>query len=72
MTTLKQGKTPRRLTENVYRGRQLAVELHPGYMKIWPFGSTHSCYTLSYEAAYDLAIKLHVRDLAAAQGKPSI
>ncbi|MBM3744198.1 MAG: hypothetical protein FJW34_00200 [Acidobacteria bacterium] len=47
-----------RETRNLYRGRPLCVELHPGFLVIWPKGTRYR-RSISYEAIFSRAVMLH-------------
>ena len=46
-----------RETKNTHRGRPLVIELHPGFLAIWPKGDRER-YTISYEAIFSRAALL--------------
>lgn len=51
------GKYLQRETANVHRGCALCIELHPGFLAIWPKG-TRERYTIGYEAIFSRAALL--------------
>jgi hypothetical protein len=46
-----------RQTKATHRGRPLVIELHPGFLAIWPKGNRER-YTITYEAIFSRAALL--------------
>lgn len=57
MTEIADDKVVKRLTKGRYKDRNLVVELHPGFMVLYPKG-TQQKYRLDYEVAYESAMKV--------------
>jgi hypothetical protein len=57
MTKLTTESPTRRETSGRHRDRVLCVELHPGFVKIWPKG-TRQFTTLDWEVAYEAGLKM--------------
>lgn len=56
MTVLTSGKTLQRQTAVEHKGRPLCVELHPGFIKVWPKG-TKEAYCVDWESIFHLGAK---------------
>ena len=66
MTKLTPGKTVRRETAAIRRGKPLVVELFAHHLRIRRKG-THEMYIITWEAVFDAAGELAARELRAAK-----
>lgn len=70
MTEIKSGSPVTRLTAVDYRGRRICIELHPGFMRLWPKGKRNPV-SVEYTAALELGFKIQARaDIADKNGQP--
>lgn len=66
MTRLESGKTIKRETATMYRGRPLVIELHPRHVAVRQKGK-RTDVVLGYDAIYEAAYKLLWRAQQAAK-----